>query len=278
MPDLKWFDCPVIMPYYGGKYELSKSLVPMIPKHERYIEVFAGGLSMYFRKAQADWSVINDLDNDIANLYHVICEDFDSFKEYCRMIPKSRHLFYNFRLELKEKHKVEFPDYKRAAKYYYIIRNAFNSNFYCPINKKDNWDTDMLDFIKIGRKKLMHSIIENLDFRELLKRYPPKKNDFWYYDPPYIRAGERGDYYFHDFKEEDHFELAENTKQIDKTGGKFMVSYDDREIVMELYKDFQITKIPVKYSGQTQPADGEWYKNEIVITNYEPSNKQLTIL
>ena len=226
---------------------------------------------MYMRKSQAEFSVVNDFDNDVANLYHVICEDFDAFKEYCRMIPKSRHLFYNFRLELNEKHNTNFPDYKRAAKYYYIIMNAFNHNYHCPISKEDNWDTDTLDFIHIGRKKLMHTIIENFDFRELHKRYPVKKGDFWYYDPPYVRAGERGDYYFHSFTEEDHRELAELVKTIDKAGAKFMVSYDDRSLVMELYKDFRIKKIPTKYSGQNHKKD---YKNEIVITNYEPSNQQ----
>ena len=54
-----------------------------------------------------------------------------------------------------------------------------------------------------------------------------------------------------------------------------MVSYDDREIVMELYKDFLIKKIPVIYSGQTQKRE---YKNEIVITNYEPANQQISLI
>ena len=129
MTDIKWRDCPVIIPYYCGKYQLSKILIPMLPKHQRYIEVFAGGLSMYMRKANAEFSIVNDFDNDVANLYHVICEDFDAFKKYCRMIPKSRHLFYNFRLELNEKHDIKFPDYKRAAKYFYIIMNGFNHNY-----------------------------------------------------------------------------------------------------------------------------------------------------
>ena len=275
MSSFKWSDCPVIIPYYGGKYQLSKVLVPMIPKHKRYIEVFAGGLSMYFRKVNAKLSIVNDFDNDIANLYHVICEDFEAFKEYCRMIPKSRHLLYNFRLELNDKHIGEFPNYKRAAKYYYIIMNTFNNNFFCPMSKEDDWDTDVLDFIHYGRKKLLHTVIENLDFRELHKRYPVKDGDFWYYDPPYIKAGERSDYYFHSFKKEDHEELAELVKEVDKAGANFMVSYDDRDIVMELYNGFLINKIPVKYSGQTQKRD---YKNEIVITNYEPANKQMSLI
>jgi len=275
MPDFKWFDCPVIIPYYGGKYELSRQLVPMIPKHERYIEVFAGGLSMYFRKSVASYSVVNDFDNDIANLYLVITEDFDSFKEYCKSIPKSRHLFTNFKLKIKAKHNINFPDYKRAAQYFYIIKNAFNNNFYCPMNKKDCWDNQMIDFIHLGREKLKHAIIENFDFRELYKRYPPKPDDFWYFDPPYIVAGNRGDYYFHDFTEEDHNDLHKMILELDKAGSKFMVSYDDKPSIIELYNKFTITKIPVIYAGQVHDRKP---KNEVVVTNFAPKNKQLTIL
>jgi len=49
VPSLDWYDCPIVLPYYGGKYEMSKTLIPLLPPHERYFEVFAGGLSMFFR-------------------------------------------------------------------------------------------------------------------------------------------------------------------------------------------------------------------------------------
>ena len=32
-----WMKCPVIIPYFGGKFELSQYLVPMLHKHNRYI-------------------------------------------------------------------------------------------------------------------------------------------------------------------------------------------------------------------------------------------------
>ena len=55
-----WMKCPVIIPYFGGKFELSQYLVPMLHKHNRYIEMFAGGLSMFFRKPRVDWNIVND--------------------------------------------------------------------------------------------------------------------------------------------------------------------------------------------------------------------------
>ena len=54
-----------------------------------------------------------------------------------------------------------------------------------------------------------------------------------------------------------------------------MVSYDDRTFIKELYKEYIITKIPIKYSGQVHNRN---IKNELVITNYIPHNQQMEIL
>ena len=40
MTSVQFYDCPVVIPYYGGKFRLSTQLVPMLASHERYIEVF----------------------------------------------------------------------------------------------------------------------------------------------------------------------------------------------------------------------------------------------
>ena len=72
MGDSKWMDCPVVIPYIGGKFELSRVLIPLLAPHTRYIEVFAGGLSMFYRKNPVEWNIVNDKDNDIVNLYESI--------------------------------------------------------------------------------------------------------------------------------------------------------------------------------------------------------------
>ena len=77
MTSVQFYDCPVVIPYYGGKFRLSTQLVPMLATHERYFEVFAGGLSMFFRKNRAKYSVINDIDNDIINLYTCVIKHFE---------------------------------------------------------------------------------------------------------------------------------------------------------------------------------------------------------
>ena len=82
LPSHDWYDCPIVIPYYGGKYSLSKVLVPLIPPHSRYIEMFAGGLSMFFRKTKAEWNILNDKDNNIVNLYMCVINNLNELVEH----------------------------------------------------------------------------------------------------------------------------------------------------------------------------------------------------
>tara|TARA_R100000808_G_scaffold9836_3_gene26642 strand:- start:20565 stop:21401 length:837 start_codon:yes stop_codon:yes gene_type:complete len=269
--------CPVIIPYYGGKWELSKQLVPMIPHHERYVEMFAGGLSMYFRKPKCSFNVVNDLDNDIVNLYISVLEKFEEFSKYVVLLPRSRKLFIDFRKEiLTTKNEVQIPDARRAAIYYYVIKNSFNRNPYNPFSKSEKklWSSDLIDEIAWSKKQLDGVVIENLDYRMLVEKYEPKEGDFWYMDPPYVVAGERKDYYFHDFTMDMHNELVNLCNKINTNGGQFMVSYDDREEVRSLFKDYKINEIKCVYAGSSDKKQ----RTELVITNYEPPKSEQTNL
>ena len=275
MADPRWKDCPVVIPYYGGKFELSRKLIPMLySPHERYIEVFFGGGSMFFRKRKCKFNVLNDLHNDLINLYITIIDEYDEFCKQSQYLLKSRTLFDNYKKEIKTVEYIDIPDPKRAARYFYLIKNAFNHTVFNPISKEHEWNSNMLEDLKTSRKKLENTMIENLDFRTLLEKYPPKEEDMWYLDPPYMIAGERGDYYFHSFKMDDHIELSLVCNEVNAKGGKFMVSYDNRDEIKEIYKDYIITKIPIVYAGQLHKRD---VKIELVITNYEPETLQKSL-
>jgi DNA adenine methylase len=269
MPSLDWYECPIVIPYYGGKYELSKILVPLIPHHVRYVEVFAGGLSMFFRKSKVKWNVLNDIDNNIVNLYMCVIYKHDELVENLFWIPKSRKLFLDFREEIKEIREIEIPDPKQAAKYFYCIRNSFNKLIHTPFSmNKDmnkNWDEEL----KYSRMFLGGATIENLDFGTLFDKYYPKEDDFWYLDPPYMVATEKGSYYMNNFTLEDHTRLRDRVKEIDEAGGKFMISYDYRSEIKELYKEYNVQTLNMRYTGATKDARKVGRK-EYIIMNYEP--------
>jgi len=269
MPSSDWYNCPIVIPYYGGKYQLSKSLVPLIPHHKRYIEVFAGGLSMFFRKYKVEWNVLNDIDNNIVNLYMSVLEKHDELVENLFWIMKSRKLFLDFREEIRRNDKIKIPDPVRAAKYFYCIRFSFNKLINTPFSmNKDmnkNWDEEF----QYSRQFLAGATIENLDFETLFNKYEPRNGDFWYLDPPYFVATEKGSYYMENFSIEDHYRLSKCVDKIDEGGGQFMISYDYRAEVEELYSKYNMKTLKLKYSGATKNARAIERK-EYIIMNYEP--------
>jgi len=269
VPSLDWYDCPIVIPYYGGKYELSKTLVPLMPHHERYIEVFAGGLSMFFRKHKVKWNVLNDIDNNIVNLYMCVMEKHDELVRNLFWLMKSRKLFLDFREELRKNKEIEIPDPIQAAKYFFCTRYSFNKliNNSFSMNKDMNKDWD--DEFKYSRKFLAGATIENLDFQTLFDKYVPREGDFWYLDPPYFIATEKGNYYINNFSLEDHSRLSECVEKINDGGAKFMISYDYRTEVKELYNKYNIQTLNLKYSGATKDAR-TIERKEYIIMNYEP--------
>jgi len=269
VPSLDWYDCPIVIPYYGGKYELSKVLVPLIPHHKRYIEVFAGGLSMFFRKHKVQWNVLNDIDNNIVNLYMCVIEKHDELVENLFWLPKSRKLFLDFREEIKENKKIEIPDPVQAAKYFYCIRYSFNKLVHTPFSMNKDMNKDWDKEFEYSKRFLGNSTIENLDFETLFSKYVPREEDFWYLDPPYFIATEKGNYYMNNFSVEDHFRLKECVDKIDEYGGKFMISYDYRQEVEDLYSKYNMQTINLKYSGATHDAR-KTERKEYVVMNYEP--------
>ena len=62
--------------------------------------------------------------------------------------------------------------------------------------------------------------------------------------------------------------------KIDDSGGKFMLSYDNKATVRDMYDKFYITEIPIKYTGQLHSKEK---KIELVITNYKPIKRQMSL-
>ena len=267
-------NCPVVIPYYGGKFTISKKILKYIPEHERYFEPFFGGGSMFFRKAKASWNILNDVDNDLVNLYICVLEQFDELAEKIYWYPRSRKLHDDFRNIIKSTQDISIPDTTRASQYYYIVRNAFNNKPLNTFSKDTYWSTRIVDELKISKKKLDGATIENLDFEELIDRYSMREGDFVYLDPPYVVADKK-DYYRNPFNSKQHKQLKNVVDKITKNSGKFMLSYDDREDIRELYKEYEVNTIETKYVGRRSDPSKDF--TELIITNYKLNNSQMEI-
>jgi len=95
----------------------------------------------------------------------------------------------------------------------------------------------------VWSKRLKGVCIENMDFKKLIQTYDSPQTLF-YLDPPYIGTES---YYQtpQGFHIDQHIELANILKTIQ---GKFVLSYNDCEVVRDLYKSFELIEVETVYS------------------------------
>jgi DNA adenine methylase len=262
-------NCPVVIPYYGGKFTMSRQLVGMLPPHRRYFEPFFGGGSMFFRKKRAEWNILNDIDNDLVNLYMCVISRFSELCEYIRWFPRSRQIFEEAQLLIKTP-VTDNPNPKRAAMYFFAVRNGFNNIPNGSFSKDTKWDVNIIEELKLSKKKLDNCTIENMHFGDLVKRYEPRQGDFFYFDPPYVVTDKKTkkNYYRNVFDDKLHDELKQICDFIDENDAEFMVSYDNKEEISELYKNYNLNHIKTKYVG-TKPEDRGKVRVELLITNFQ---------
>ncbi|MBQ8133926.1 MAG: DNA adenine methylase [Clostridia bacterium] len=239
--------------WIGGKRALRDEIIACFPSEfERYIEVFGGAGWVLFRKDKSKFEVFNDADGDLINLYRQIkC----NYNELQREIDKihSRELFDDYKQLLKTS---EITDLQRAAMYYYLIKHSFGNNRYsfatCVRHSSVN------EFANVA-ERLIDVIIENQDFEKIIKTYD-RDNALFYCDPPYVDTEK---YYKGKFTFDDHVRLKNVLSAIK---GKFILSYNDCDIIRELYKDYNI--IGLTRMNTLQGNTNSNLFKEVLITNY----------
>lgn len=243
--------------WIGGKNQLKKRIISLIPSEtERYIEVFGGAGWVLFGKEQHKMEVFNDADGNLINLYRQIKNNCDELKSEIDWL-QSRELFFEYRNQIEGN--AQLTDLQRAARYFYLIKCSFGSTktSFATAPKNLNKTIENLSQYK---NRLRNVIIENRDFEKLIKTYD-RQNALFYCDPPYV--GTEKYYNSVNFKIDDHIRLSDTLKNIK---GKFILSYNDCELVRELYKDYNCHCVE---RANTLPAGSneKGYK-EVIITNF----------
>ena len=107
--------------WFGGKRLLVKQLIPMIPEHRLYVELFAGGAWLFFAKEPSKFEIINDINVDLTNFYRVIKHHPDEFLRLIQLVAPSRDEFELQRADLPEM----MTDINRAVRFYTMLKLSF---------------------------------------------------------------------------------------------------------------------------------------------------------
>lgn len=248
--------------WIGGKSQLKKYIIPLIPTDcSRYIEVCGGAGWVLFGKpvVKDQMEVFNDIDGDLINLYRQIkynCAELQKEIDWLQ----SRELFIDYREDLKAG--APMTDVERAARYLYLIRCSFGSTR-SSFSTRPSRPQNLIDILPRYRDRLKDVIIENRDFENLISTYD-RSGAVFYVDPPYVDS-ER---YYNDkyscFGTDDHKRLHRCLSAIK---GRFILSYNDCDMIRDLYKDYNIIGVDRNNSLPSKPEFCTNFK-ELIITNY----------
>jgi DNA adenine methylase len=247
--------------WIGGKRKLAKQIIEIMPPHQKYIEVFGGGLAVLYQKEKLSCrdciEVINDFNSELINLHQVIQKYPQTLSDRFSELLISRDLFSLF------KEQVEFSNISkidRAIRYLYLLSYSFGSRGESFAMTKSIKPKSLIRDFRIYSKRLQNVQIENLSFEKLIREYD-REDVLFYLDPPYYET-ER--YYSNSsFSKDSHILLFETLNNIK---GKFVLSYNSHSFIKQLYPKFNQKEISTNYSLNIKRVGDE--KKELIITNF----------
>lgn len=211
-----------VLKYPGSKWRIADKLVELIPPHHSYLEPYFGSGAVFFRKEPSDIETVNDLDNDVANLFWCIQQDPEKLTRLAMTTPYSRQIYDDsFKDDfIGTKVLFELDPYHKACQL--LIRcwqgHGFRTNGYKVGWKNDvqgrermyalwNWYRLPEWIIEIS-ERLRQVQIECRPALEVIRRFD-YENVFMYIDPPYLLGTRRGKQYKHEMSDSDHEELLQ---------------------------------------------------------------------
>lgn len=253
-----------ILKYPGAKNRLAEWIVSFIPYHQVYLEPFFGSGAVFFNKPASKIETINDIDNNVYNLFKVIRNNPDELAKILEMTPYSRAEYDNSYVE-----NIPETDMERARKFLVRCWMGFgNSNVYkngfrssqqsrSPCTTK-HWN-QLPERILLASERLKNAQIENLDALELLIRYNTD-DVFVYMDPPYLNTLRKGYLYNNEMSEKEHIRLLE---MVIHHPAKFLISGYDSDIYNYYLKNWNTAEKETQAEQGLKRREKLWFNYEL---------------
>jgi len=260
----------VAFPYRGGKYHLAPRLVPLLPPHKIYVEVFGGAANILLAKTPSRIEVYNDANGQLVNLFETIRNHPLLFLERCQSLLYSRQLYDAWKDQLvKNFEGADVDSVEAAVRTAYTITSSFTGD---PVKGwafdrtgsgggSNRW-ASIWDKIAYVSQRLRRVNIDHLDFRKCIE-YWDTPTTLFFLDPPYYQ---RNSPRFYLFSKQDHLDLASTLRTVQ---GKWMLTYDDAQEIREMYKDCEVRPISSSLSSQKVDNGGKRVRlRQVLITNF----------
>jgi DNA adenine methylase len=220
-----------IIHYAGGDYRIADILLPRIHslckyKHCTFVEVFGGSGYMTQNVDRSIFTnvVYNDINDRLTTLYRVIRDSPEKMAALLAVLPYGRQIYRIMKEIVNNK---DLMALELAAAVFYTINASFLGKYGFAYATHPERGVARPYFRKVAGlisiASRWHDVtIENLDFREVIRRYDREATVF-YLDPPYPDRAE--EYYGTPFSVDDLRDMARMLTQIK---GRFLLKLDDR--------------------------------------------------
>ena len=253
--------------YYGGKQNLAKRIISLIPDHNLYCEPFIGGGAVFFAKEPSPAEVINDLNGNVVNFYQVCKLQFTKLQKLIQSTPHSRKL-HTEAAEILKDEKLKDP-VKKAWAFWVQTNMSFSSRIYggYAYERKSNGVTRTIlnkknAFTKEIAERLDLVDIECNDALTIIERRDTE-DTFFYIDPPYFNS-DMGHY--RGYSEEDFTNLLQLLSGIK---GKFLLSSYPSEVLLKFTKKHHWYQDSIEQTISVVKGKRDKKKIEVFTANYD---------
>lgn len=234
--------------YYGGKTTLAERIVAALPRHQHYVEPFAGSLAVLLAKPPAPVETVNDLDGDLMTFWRVLREQPEELARVCALTPHSRSEF-----EASKFRPDDLNDVERARRVWVNLTQGRSG-----ILRKTGWryvqdprlGASMPDYLRAYAARLapvaarLSAVsLECLPALDLIERYGRHHEVCLYVDPPYLGTtrGWGNSYAVEMRSEADHIALAES---LNRCAASVVLSGYASPLYADLYAGWRRVDIP----------------------------------
>jgi DNA adenine methylase len=214
-----------LIPWIGGKGQMTSELLPLIPYAEKYVEPYGGGANVLLNRNRSPIEVYNDLNEDVVSLFRVMRNPtlFHRFITLLRWTPYSA---LEFGMSI-DGLKGEPRDQVERAWMLYMRQRQGRSGFLS--RNKGEWKRSTLptspDPIEgwwnaIAGLAEVHDRLKGVyvDHRPALDciRYWDSPTTVFYLDPPYVTdTRSSAQLYKYEMHDQDHAAMVERLLQIE---------------------------------------------------------------
>ena len=257
--------------YWGGKQQLTKTILSLIPDHRRYDEPFFGGGAIFFAKKPSQIEFINDINGEMVNFYKTMKRKFPELKDEvdCTLHSELQHHqakdIYSNPLSHSDVMRAWAVWMLSKQSIYSILTNGWSVSIDKNKAKQIQWSKE--SFTILYARRLERTSIFCRDAINVIES-TDTPTTFHYVDPPYFNSNLG---HYTGYSETDFIRLLDVLSQVK---GKFMLSSYPSKILSEHTEKNKWHTISINMHR----SSGNGNKTEVLTLNYNTSTqKQLEL-